>query len=79
MNLDNRQINMAMQREIRLRNRIVNPPSVAFKGPQTLTDAAVTNASDRSAAAVPTAVTGAAVGNAAAPASSSNPSTDLRV
>uniref|UniRef100_A0A5K3F082 Protein FAM60A n=1 Tax=Mesocestoides corti TaxID=53468 RepID=A0A5K3F082_MESCO len=29
MNLDNRQINMAMQREIRLRNRTVNPPVVA--------------------------------------------------
>ncbi|KAM7533264.1 hypothetical protein Aperf_G00000120231 [Anoplocephala perfoliata] len=33
MNLDNHQINMAVQREIRLRNRIINPPPVmAFAG-----------------------------------------------
>uniref|UniRef100_A0A0R3VTE5 Protein FAM60A n=1 Tax=Taenia asiatica TaxID=60517 RepID=A0A0R3VTE5_TAEAS len=79
MNLDNRQINMAMQREIRLRNRIVNPPSMAFKGPQAPTDTAATNVSDRSAAVVSATASGAVVGNAATPASSSNLSTDLRV
>ncbi|KAL5104225.1 SIN3-HDAC complex-associated factor [Taenia crassiceps] len=79
MNLDNRQINMAMQREIRLRNRIINPPSVAFKGPQALMDATATSVSDRSAAAISATATGAASGNTAAPTNSCNPSTDLRV
>ncbi|EUB56205.1 hypothetical protein EGR_08953 [Echinococcus granulosus] len=74
MNMDNRQINMAMQREIRLRNRIVNPPSTAFKGPQAPTDAAAANVSDNSATAA-----GAVTGNAATPGSSDNLSSDLRV
>ncbi|VDM16790.1 unnamed protein product [Hydatigera taeniaeformis] len=79
VSLDNRQINMAMQREIRLRNRIVNPPSAAFKGPQALTDTSATDAEDRSAPTVSATTTGATVGNAAAPASGSSLSTDLRV
>ncbi|VDO04663.1 unnamed protein product [Rodentolepis nana] len=32
MNLDNHQINMAVQREIRLRNRIINPPLMVGSG-----------------------------------------------
>ena len=75
VNLDNRQINMAMQREIRLRNRTINPPPGAFGGyPVFINNTSVHTASANS---IPASATGASVVGASADTAvvDGNPST----
>lgn len=86
MNLDNHQINMAVQREIRLRNRIINsPPVVAFGGPPVAIRTPSISAKDRlgntaTAASTTTLSDGASIeGSVDAPSAATKSSVDLRV
>ncbi|VUZ40015.1 unnamed protein product, partial [Hymenolepis diminuta] len=82
MNLDNHQINMAVQREIRLRNRIINPPPmVSLGGPNRTPSTSSVNehlGNLTTAASTTTLSDGASVEGGSVDAASSS-ATNLRV